>query len=380
MQNKNGLHESGSRKLRLGYFAHTLRSDWNNGNAHFVRGLMRELRQCGHDVTVYEPETEWSIDNLRTEANGSRSLERFIETYSDLDVQTFEPEASEELWLERLRGMDAVILHEWNSPRLAQMLLRLREENGFKLLFHDTHHRASSSPAQIELFGLTRFDGVLAFGEVLREIYRTRFGLRSVWTLHEAADISVFHPYPDLEKKNELVWIGNWAEGERSDEIRNYLLEPASQLRDVAHTTIYGVRYPEDALESLRAAGTSYGGYIANLDAPEVYARAKATVHVPRQQYNGAMKGIPTIRVFEALGCGIPLVSAPWVDSENLFRPGDFRWAPNSVEMEAALRVLLTDRAAAEDQAARGLETILARHTCAHRAQELTGILEEVIG
>src|SRR5579875_3490007 len=72
------------RNLRLGYFAHTLRSDWNNGNAHFLRGLMRALRQLGHDVTTYEPEAEWSIDNLRTEPKGLASLDRFIETYADL--------------------------------------------------------------------------------------------------------------------------------------------------------------------------------------------------------------------------------------------------------------------------------------------------------
>jgi spore maturation protein CgeB len=35
------------------------------------------------------------------------------------------------------------------------------------------------------------------------------------------------------------------------------------------------------------------------------------------------LPGIPTIRVFEALACGIPLVSAPWDDSEHLFRPGE---------------------------------------------------------
>jgi hypothetical protein len=32
--------------------------------------------------------------------------------------------------------------------------------------------------------------------------------------------------------------------------------------------------------------------------------------------------GIPTIRVFEALACGVPLICAPWRDEENLFPPG----------------------------------------------------------
>jgi spore maturation protein CgeB len=368
------------RKYRLAYFAHTLRSDWNNGNAHFLRGLLRALRLEGHDVTAYEPESEWSIDNLREETGGSESLAQFLEIYSDIDVQTYAPDQTDELWLDRLRGTEIVILHEWNPPGLARMLLGFRDKLGFRLLFHDTHHRASSSPEQIGRFGLRDFDGVLSFGEALSNLYRERFGLERVWTFHEAADTTVFHPYPEMVRRNQVVWIGNWGEGERAEEIRQFLLQPSSEVSAQAATTIYGVRYPEEALTALRAAGVHYGGYLANLEAPRVYAESRVTVHIPRQQYTQAMSGIPTIRVFEALACGIPLVSAPWVDTENLFRRDDFLWAGSSTEMADHLRFLLTQPEAADAQAERGRETVLARHTCAHRALELAAIFEELCG
>ncbi len=367
------------RKLRLAYFAHTLRSDWNNGNAHFLRGLMRAMTQCGHEVTIYEPEREWSIDNLSTEVMGEDSLDTFLQIYADLDLQTYSPDQSTELWHQRLRGVEIILLHEWNPPQLANMLLDLRDLVGYKLLFHDTHHRASSSPQQIEQFGLLRFDGIVAFGNALRSIYRNRFGVERVWTLHEGADITVFHPRPEIARKPELVWIGNWGEGERAAELQEFLITPAAALRPIASTKIYGVRYPTEGLDALRNAGVQYGGYLANLDAPAVFAAAGVTAHVPRRQYSVEMKGIPTIRVFEALACGIPLVSAPWQDTDSLFREGDFRWASNSSEMIDALKELLLDTVAAEEQAARGLETIRAHHTCAHRASELTAICEEVL-
>ena len=74
-------------------------------------------------------------------------------------------------------------------------------------------------------FDLSGYDGVLAFGETLSEVYR-RWGWRDrVWTWHEAADISVFHP-PDVDTERKgLVWIGNWGDGERSEEIETYLLK-----------------------------------------------------------------------------------------------------------------------------------------------------------
>ncbi len=366
------------RSFRIAYFAHTLRSDWNNGNAHFLRGLMRAMRSVGHDVTVYEPEREWSIDNLREEPCGARSLDLFMETYADLDLQTYSVEETDELWIERLRGTEVVILHEWNPPKLAQCLREWRQKIGYKLLFHDTHHRASSSPEQIERFGLSDFDGIIAFGEVLRTLYRDTFKLERAWTLHEAADTTVFHPDAAVKREDTVVWIGNWGEDERAKEIAEFLLEPAAALRSLARTTIYGVRYPDEAVAALNAAGVLYGGYLPNLEAPPVFAKAGATVHVPRQQYASVMQGIPTIRVFEALACGVPLVSAPWLDSEGLFRTGDFRYASSASEMVDQLRLLLTDKAAAEDQVARGLETVLARHTCLRRAHELTAICEEV--
>jgi spore maturation protein CgeB len=365
--------------LRLAYLAHTQRSDWNNGNAHFLRGLLRALGSLGHRVTTYEPDREWSLENLLTEPRGEVSLQQFYDTYPDLHIATYQTGEDRDLWTERLSGLDIVILHEWNPPALAAMLVDLRERCGYKLLFHDTHHRASSSPELMEAFHLRRFDGVLAFGRVLETIYRERYGIDAVWTLHEAADTSVFKPHDAVTREQELVWIGNWGEGERSAEIQEYLLRPAQELQRNAHTTIYGVRYPQEGLRALAEAGVTYGGYLPNLQAPALYARAAATVHIPRQQYSQIMVGIPTIRVFEALACGIPLVSAPWQDTEGLFRLGDFQMVESGTEMRDALQGLLVNPSAAQDQAQRGMETVLARHTCVHRAQELTAICEELV-
>lgn len=368
-------------KLRIAYIAHSLRSDWNNGNAHFLRGLIRAMICLGHDVITFEPESGWSIDNLRLEPKGQRSLEDFVYSYPDINISTFTKECDLNGWRECLNNRDVVILHEWNTPELADRLLTLRDELGFRLLFHDTHHRASSSPEQIEQFGLRHFDGVLAFGESLRSLYREHFGIYHCWTLHEAADISTFHP-PNSRVRNQdnaVVWIGNWGDGERSIEIRDFFLRPAAVLNDVGDFTIYGVRYPDEGLLALRRSGVKYGGYLPNLDAPLVYASARLSVHIPRQLYNSTMTGIPTIRVFEALACGIPLISAPWTDSEALFRPGDFQFVRDSVEMTDAMRNLLDHPAAAEEQARRGLETVLSRHTCDHRARELTTICEELL-
>ncbi len=357
--------------MKLVYFTHSLASCWNHGNAHFLRGVLRELLALGHDIDVFEQNGAWSLENLVRD-HGHQGLASFAERYPELSST---PIGHVDEALDSLATADVVIVHEWNEPDLVGALGRLRSAGGrFLLLFHDTHHRAVSDPEAIHRFDLSGFDGILAFGEGLAEIYRRWGWGRRVFVWHEAADTRLFRPPPEETERKGIVWIGNWGDEERSAELETYLFGPvaaAGQPLDV-----YGVRYTAAALDTLRSYGATYHGWLANPLVPDVFARHLATVHVPRRFYVDALPGIPTIRVFEALACGIPLVSAPWRDSEGLFRPGeDFLVARTGAEMEAQIRALAADRELVASLVASGLETIHARHSCARRAEELMGFL-----
>ncbi|MFC0385756.1 CgeB family protein [Muricoccus vinaceus] len=357
--------------MRLVYLTHSLASCWNHGNAHFLRGVLREMIHRGHDVRALEPEGAWSLENLLRD-HGDAGLDAYRANYPELSSATFAGNDGMEAALE---GADVVIVHEWNEPALVAAIGRLRRQGArFTLLFHDTHHRAVSDPEAIRTFDLDGYDAILAFGETLSEVYR-RWGWGDrVFTWHEAADTRLFHPPAQEEPREGLVWIGNWGDGERTAELEDFLFRPAREAS--LPLDIYGVRYPAEALAMLEGHGARYLGWLPNARAPEVFARHLATVHVPRRFYVNLLPGIPTIRVFEALACGIPLVSAPWQDAEHLFRPGeDFLFAQNGAEMARHLAALRDDPALRRSLAQHGLETIRARHSCAHRVDELMGIL-----
>ena len=357
--------------MRIVYFTHSLRSCWNHGNAHFLRGVLRELQAKGHQVRALEPATNWSLDNLLADA-GEAGLAAFRSAYPDLRPETYAHGAD---LAELIDGADLVVVHEWNDANLVATLGNIRATNGsFRLLFHDTHHRAVSAPEEMKAYDLSGYDGVLAFGETLSEVYRSWGWGDRVWTWHEAADTRLFRP-PAIEGEREgVVWIGNWGDGERTAELEAFLFNPA-QAVDMS-LDIYGVRYPPEALATLARYGARYHGWAPHARAPEIFARHLATVHVPRGYYASMLPGIPTIRVFEALACGIPLISAPWSDSERLFRPGrDYLVAANGDAVASNLRLLSADPAMRAELAASGLETIRARHTCAHRADELLAIV-----
>ncbi len=360
--------------MKIVLFYHSLLSDWNHGNAHFLRGVARELGRRGHEVLVYEPLDNWSLRNL-VEHHGLGPLRRFHELYPDLNGRAYDP-ANLDLDA-ALSDADLVLVHEWNSPDLVRRVGEARARHGFTLFFHDTHHRLVTRPEAMRAYDLSGYDGVLAFGRVLRDLYlRERLALRAyVW--HEAADTTLFHPRPADGPQSDLVWIGNWGDEERGAELQEFLVEPAKELGLSA--AVHGVRYPPATLDALAEAGIEYRGWLPNFDAPSVFARHRVTVHVPRRPYVRALPGIPTIRPFEAMACGIPLVSAPWEDAEGLFTPGeDYLVARDGDEMRDHLARLLADPDLRRAQAARALATIRARHTCAHRVDELLAIHRQV--
>jgi len=362
--------------MKFVFYSHSLKSDWNHGNAHFLRGVLRELVFLGHEVTALEPAGGWSRSNLVAD-QGEGAVARFAQDFPELSSHTygagFDHEAA-------VADADVVVVHEWTDPELVGGLGRIRRRGGaFTLVFHDTHHRAVSRRSEIAGMDLEDYDLVLAFGEALRERYERAGWGRRVVTWHEAADTRLFTPRPEIERKHDLVWIGNWGDGERAVELDRFLVTPARDLN--LSGSVRGVRYPPEALAALRSAGMQYGGWIANADVPAEFARHRLTLHIPRRPYVESLPGIPTIRVFEALACGIPLICAPWQDCEGLFRKNrDFLVARDTAEMKASIRAIVSDPDLAVSLAQSGLETICARHTCRHRVRELLDHLSAISG
>src|SRR4028118_494745 len=241
--------------MKIVLFYHSLLSDWNHGNAHFLRGVTSELLARGHDVQVFEPRDAWSLQNLLKE-HGQAAVESFHAAYPTLsstqyDLQTLDLD-------QVLAGVDLVLVHEWNDHALVQRIGEHRARHThYRLLFHDTHHRAVTERESMAAYDLRHYDGVLAFGNVIRDLYLQEGWTQRAWTWHEAADTRVFHPIKNVQPEGDLVWVGNWGDEERTRELHEFLLQPVKALGLKAR--VYGVRYPDHALEGLQDGGIGYG-------------------------------------------------------------------------------------------------------------------------
>src|SRR4029079_14389492 len=129
-----------------------------------------------------EPEGGWSRENLLLD-QGARATAEFRAAFPELrstpyDVRTLDLDAT-------LEGADLVLVHEWSHPQLVRRVGLRRARGGrFRLLFHDTHHRSVTAPAEMRRFDLTHYDGVLAFGAVIRDLYIERGWAAAAWTWH----------------------------------------------------------------------------------------------------------------------------------------------------------------------------------------------------
>src|SRR3954452_15184540 len=147
--------------MRLLFYTHSLVSDWKHGNAHFLRGVMRELVERGHEAITLEPADSWSRGNLLAD-QGRVEIERFNREFPTLRSVRYDDEFQHEACLAQA---DVVIVHEWTDPALVARIGRVRSRSSnFTLLFHDTHHRAVSASGELATLDLSQYDAVLAFG------------------------------------------------------------------------------------------------------------------------------------------------------------------------------------------------------------------------
>ncbi|HEY6144844.1 MAG TPA: glycosyltransferase [Solirubrobacterales bacterium] len=301
-------------------------------SARFLRGVAAELAERGHGVDVSEPA-----------AGGDAALPTI-----------------------GLDDADLVVVHDSSPPSLvARVGEHHRRHDGYRLLFHAVDRPAPTAAWEADSLDLSGYDGILAGDEAIHNSYLEAGWQERAWTWREAADTRIFHPLPEIEPEADLVSFANWADAEQSEALRDLLLRPARQLR--LRGAVHGPPPPWSTRLRLRLAGLHPCPAAADREIPERLARHRLTVQAPSRS--------TPISCFEALACGIPLITAPGGDADGLFRPErDYLVARDCAEMREAVQAVLELPEFAAQLSQSGLESIRAGHTCAHRAHELVEI------
>lgn len=344
----------------------SITSSWGNGHATTYRCLLRELSARGHDILFLERELPFYRDNrdLARPPYGRTALydsledlrDRFTQEICDADfviVGSYVPEgiAVGEWIMKARRG--PVGFYDIDTPITLAGL-----ETG------DTQYLSR------EL--IPRYDLYLSFtgGPVLRLLERAH-GAKRARALHCGVDTELYHPELG-QKRWDLGYLGTYSE-DRQASLERLLLETATSNPE-RRFIVAGAQYPE----SIRWPDNVE--HIVHLPPSEhraFYGAQRFTLNVTRL----AMRKLgfsPSVRLFEAAACAIPVISDPWMGIETFFEPGrEILLAESTEEVE-----LILDRMPEEERLAIGRRArarVLSEHTAAHRAATFEAYTRQIL-
>ena len=346
---------SGLRVVILGL---SITSSWGNGHATTYRGLVKEFRRLGHSVTFLERDVPWYAAHRDT-LTPSVGEVFLYDGIDDLQAR----------FLALIKGADAVLLGSF-VPQGSQVLRWLLDIARGPVAFYDIDtpvtvaklYRGEEDYLAVDL--LPHLDLYLSFtgGPTLERIRRD-FGVRRTEPLYCAVDPDVHRP-AFLEPLWDLGYLGTYS-GDRQPKIEQLLNEPARRLPR-RQFVVAGPQYPASIAWPVNVRRIEH---MPPYRHPVFYSAQRFTLNVTRAEMTTAGWS-PSVRLFEAAACGVPIISDDWPGLDAFFDPGsEILIVGDSEGVVSAITDLPEEQRRGIGEAAR--RRVLASHTAECRAKEL---------
>ena len=350
--------------MKLVVLGLSITSSWGNGHATTYRGLLREMTRRGHEVLFLERDVPWYAAH-RDLPNPVFCATRL---YRDLDELQL-------LYAGAVAEADAVILGSYVPDGAAVGDWLCSTARGLKA-FYDI-----DTPVTLAKLGrgeheyltpelIPRFDLYLSFtgGPTLGRLEK-EYGARAARVLYCSVDDRLYRPVATALRW-DLGYLGTYSE-DRQPKLERLLLAPAASL-PTRRFAVAGPLYPE----SVRwPANVTRLEHLAPPTHPAFYAGQRFTLNITRADMIAAGWS-PSVRLFEAASCGVPIISDLWPGLEELFRPGVEILLAERAEDVTRLLVDTPDRSRRVIAAA-ARSRVLSNHSSAARAAELDNYLQE---
>jgi spore maturation protein CgeB len=347
-----------ARAWRMVFLGLTVTSSWGNGHATTYRALCRALGTRRHDVLFLERDVPWYAEHRDEKSpNGYR-----VELYDSLDEL-------KDRYGSDVRDADVVIVGSYVPEGHDVVSWVLRTARGITGFYDiDTPITLARLESGDEEFigrdHVPRLDLYLSFtgGPVLDRL-RREFGARRPCALYCSVDPARHAPF-ECRPHWELGYLGTYA-SDRQSALHELLLDPARVLR----TRRFVVAGPQYLPTISWPLNVDYVDHLAPDDHPLFYGGQRFTLNITRK--NMAEAGYsPSVRLFEAAACGVPILTDRWEGMDEFFAPGkEVLVVRNTHEVVAYLCNLPeTER---QHVASRARARVLAQHTADARARQL---------
>ncbi len=285
-------------------------SSWGNGHATTYRSLIRGLAAAGHMVTFLERDVPWYASN-RDEPNpyGATTIlydtvdeliaisEAFIETADLVIVGSFVPDGvTIGKWVTSVaRGLTA--FYDIDTPIT---LAKLEEGNCDYL-----------TPDLIGQYGLyLSFTG----GPILKTIER-QYRSPMARVLYCSVDTEQYVPVKQ-DYRWDLGYLGTWS-ADRQPSLDKFLMQPARLWRE-GRFAVAGPQYPDSIHWPVNVEREVH---LSPRQHPDFYGSQRFTLNITRDAMKKAGYS-PSVRLFEAGACAVPIISDWWEGLDTIFEPG----------------------------------------------------------
>jgi spore maturation protein CgeB len=346
--------------LRAVLLGLSITSSWGNGHATNYRGLCRALAARGHEVLFLERDVPWYAAHRDFGAPFVRlygSLEELRDTYADA-----------------VRAADLVLVGSFVPDGVAVGEWALETATAPVAFWDiDTPVTAAKLAAGDHEYVtpelVARYDLYLSFtaGRLLE-----RLGARRPRPFHCLVDVELYRPLA-AERRYLLGYLGTYSP-DRHDTLERLLVEPARALPE-KHFVVGGPQYPPGLAWPRNVARVEH---VPPPEHPRFYAEQRLTLNVTRVEMVEAGWS-PSVRLFEAAACGVPVVSDWWPGLEDFFVPGKEILVAQTAE-EAVEILTGTDDGELATIAAAARRRVLAEHTAERRVEQLEQEVGALVG
>ncbi len=353
--------------LRIVVLGLSITSSWGNGHATNFRGLVRALADRGHDVLFLERDVPWYARNrdLPEPPFGRTHLYRSLDDLRDT-------------WAGEVRGADVVIVGSYVPDGIEVGRWVTATASGVAA-FYDIDTPVTLAALGREDCGyltaelVPRFDLYLSFtgGPLLRHLEEA-LGAPRARAFHCLVDPDGYAPI-DSPHRWDLGYLGTYSP-DRQPTLDRLLLEPARRV-PAARFVVAGPQYPDDLDWPANVERIEHLPPVAHR---QFYGEQRFTLNVTRADMVAAGWS-PSVRLFEAAACGVPIISDWWDGLDHFFRPDEEILV--AADTGDVLRIL----AQVDDQKRRAIAAaararVLAEHTAEHRAVELEEHVAPLLG
>ncbi|MBV8805289.1 MAG: glycosyltransferase [Sinobacteraceae bacterium] len=346
------------RPLDIVIFGLSITSAWGNGHATTYRALARALTQRGHRVRFFERDLPWYAHN------------RDLPHPQYCDVQLYSSIAGLRDYFPRDIDADLVILGSF-VPQGALLAEWLLPRAGGLTAFYDIDtpvtvaklERGECEYLRADL--VPRFDLYLSFsaGPILKRL-QGQFGALRPRAFHCSVEPLDYFPAPQRLKQYDLGYLGTYS-ADRQPALDRLLLEPARRWSS-GRFYVAGAQYPGSLIWPPNVARSEH---LAPPEHRDFYTSQRLTLNVTRADMIASGYS-PSVRLFEAAACGVPILTDEWNGLGDFFRPGwEILIVRTTRDVLRCVREM--DAGLLEQIGARARMRVLAEHTAEQRAREL---------